>query len=144
MGGSKTYPCQPLRVTKNYEGQVDLKKTKGRYEPKFQEREREVGGGGGGGVKPINALWVEFGWFFFLEPHVHQASGVMHFIGHNYLGCYWYFKLPGNLTGREFFWSHSPFVCYENSWGSCSLVAPGKSPAPGCYWQPCISKFPHA
>lgn len=34
----------PQRVTKNYEGEVDLKKTKEGYEPKFTERER--GGGG--------------------------------------------------------------------------------------------------
>ena len=67
---------------------MDLKKTKGKYEPKFTETER-AGGGGGGGFKAINAntLRVEFGCFF-LEPLVHQASDVMHFIGHNYQGCY--------------------------------------------------------
>ena len=48
----------PQRVTKNYEGKVDLKKTKERYEPKFPEREskRERYREGGGEVKPINAL----------------------------------------------------------------------------------------
>ena len=39
----------PQRVTKNYEGEVDLKKTKGKYEPKFPETERAEGWGGGGG-----------------------------------------------------------------------------------------------
>ena len=52
------------------------------------QRQREPGVGGGG-FKAINAntLRVEFGCFF-LEPLVHQASDVMHFIGHNYQGCY--------------------------------------------------------
>ena len=35
----------PQRVTKNYEGEVDLKKTRERYEPKFPERKGEGGGG---------------------------------------------------------------------------------------------------
>ena len=75
----------PQRVTKNYEGEVDLKKTKERYEPKFPEREGGVRGGGG----LTNKCFVSRVWMFFLlEPLIHQASDVMHFIGHNYQGCY--------------------------------------------------------
>lgn len=44
----------PQRVTKNYEGEVDLKKTKGKYEPRFPETEGAEKGGGGE-FKPINA-----------------------------------------------------------------------------------------
>ena len=48
----------PQRVTNNYEGEVDLKKTKGKYEPKFREREREEGGlSGGGGVGCLDVFF---------------------------------------------------------------------------------------